>query len=54
MIHINTNIPSMVAARILDTQNERLNTSLKRLGTGLRINVGKDEDSLTSIFQKPL
>jgi len=43
MIHINTNIPSMVAARILDTQNERLNTSLKRLGTGLRINVGKDD-----------
>lgn len=45
MIHINTNIPSMVAARILDAQNTRLNTSLERLGTGLRINTGKDDPS---------
>jgi flagellin len=45
MIHINTNIPSMVAARILNTQNARLSTSLERLGTGLRINTGKDNPS---------
>ena len=43
MIHINTNIPSMVAARILSAQNNRLNLSLERLGTGLRINTGKDD-----------
>jgi flagellin len=43
MIHVNTNIPSMVAARILNTQNTRLNQSLVRLGTGLRINTGKDD-----------
>ncbi|MBU0640610.1 MAG: flagellin [Planctomycetes bacterium] len=43
MSRINTNIPSMVAARILNTQNERLATSLQRLSTGMRINSGKDD-----------
>jgi len=43
MSRINTNIPSMVAARILNAQNNRLNTSLQRLATGLRINSGKDD-----------
>ena len=43
MINVNTNIPSMVAARILNTQSNRLNVSLVRLGTGLRINTGKDD-----------
>ncbi|HUU99183.1 MAG TPA: flagellin [Phycisphaerae bacterium] len=43
MSRINTNIPSMVAARILEGQNNRLNTSLHRLATGLRINSGKDD-----------
>jgi flagellin len=43
MSRINTNIPSMVAARILGAQNMKLNTSLDRLSTGLRINVGKDD-----------
>jgi flagellin len=43
MIHINTNVSSMVAARILDYQDTRLNQSLQRLGTGFRINKGKDD-----------
>ncbi len=43
MINVNTNIPSMVAARILNTSSSQLNTSLTRLGTGLRINTGKDD-----------
>jgi len=43
MIHINTNISSMVAGRILNFQDSELNQSLKRLGTGLRINTGKDD-----------
>ncbi len=43
MSRINTNIPSMIGARILAAQNERLNTSLTRLSTGLRINSGKDD-----------
>lgn len=43
MSRINTNIPSLVAARILNTQNRALNTSLERLSTGLRINTGKDD-----------
>jgi len=38
-----TNVPSLVAARILDTNNKMLNTSLERLSTGLRINSGKDD-----------
>lgn len=43
MSRINTNIPSMVAARIFNAQNQTLNQSLTRLSTGLRINVGKDD-----------
>ena len=43
MIHINTNISSMVAGRILNYQDSNLNQSLQRLGTGLRINTGKDD-----------
>ncbi len=43
MSRINTNIPSMTANRVLALQNERLNLSLQRLSTGLRINTGKDD-----------
>lgn len=43
MSRINSNIPSLIAQRIFTTQNERLNTSLHRLSTGLRINSGKDD-----------
>lgn len=42
MSRINTNIASMVATRVLNTQNKALNQSLTRLSTGLRINTGKD------------
>lgn len=43
MSRINTNIPSLIAARILGRQNEAVNQSLVRLSTGLRINRGKDD-----------
>jgi flagellin len=43
MSRINTNISSVIAQRILNTQNNRLNLSLQRLSTGLRINTGKDD-----------
>ncbi len=43
MSQINTNVPSMIAQRVLRAQNQALNTSLERLGTGLRINRGKDD-----------
>ncbi len=43
MSRINTNVPSIVAARILNRNNEVLNRSLERLSTGLRINSGKDD-----------
>lgn len=43
MSRINTNIPSLVARRVLVGQNEKLNTSINRLSTGLRINSGKDD-----------
>ena len=42
MSRINTNVPSMIAVRILGMQNERLNLSLQRLSTGLKINSGRD------------
>ena len=43
MSRINTNIPSMVATRILRFQNRSLNQALTRLSTGLRINTGADD-----------
>lgn len=43
MSRINTNIPSMIASRILGRNNSGLNVSLGRLSTGLRINSGKDD-----------
>lgn len=43
MSRINTNITSMIAARVLNTQRNSMNTSLERLSTGLRINRGADD-----------
>jgi flagellin len=43
MSRINTNIPSLVAQRVLNAQNNALTTSLYRLSTGYRINTGKDD-----------
>ncbi|MCA9242514.1 MAG: flagellin [Phycisphaerales bacterium] len=43
MSRINTNIQSLIAQRVLTAQNRGLDTSLNRLSTGLRINVGKDD-----------
>lgn len=42
MSRINTNISSMIAQRVLNQNNNALNTSLERLSTGLAINRGKD------------
>ena len=42
MTRISTNVVSMLAQRVLKTQNQGLTTSLERLSTGLRINRGKD------------
>jgi len=43
MSRINTNISSMIAARVLNTQRKAMNVSLERLSTGLRINSGRDD-----------
>ena len=43
MTRINTNVPSLIAQRVLGQNNLALNTSLERLSTGLRINRGKDD-----------
>ncbi len=43
MSRINTNIPSLIAQRVLSGQNTTLSTSLYRLSTGYRINSGKDD-----------
>ena len=43
MTRINTNVPSLIAQRVLGANNKALNTSLQRLSTGLRINSGKDD-----------
>lgn len=43
MTSINTNVPSMIAQRVLGRQNKALIISLERLSTGLQINRGKDD-----------
>ncbi len=43
MGRINTNVPSLIAQRVLGQNNQDLNLSLERLSTGLRINRGKDD-----------
>jgi flagellin len=43
MTRINTNVSSLVAQKQLSRSNVALQTSLVRLSTGLRINVGKDD-----------
>jgi flagellin len=40
---INTNVNSLIAQRSLAQNNTNLNTSLRRLSTGLRINTGADD-----------
>ena len=46
MTTINTNVPSMIAQRVLGIQNKTLVISLERLSTGLQINRGKDDPVL--------
>lgn len=43
MSQINTNVPSLLAQRVLSNQNQALTTSLERLSTGFRINRGADD-----------
>ena len=45
MTRINTNVASLRGLRILQRNNQQLNTSLTRLSTGLKINSGKDNPS---------
>ena len=42
MSRINTNVSSLIAQRVLRSNNDGLNTSLERLSTGLKINSGRD------------
>ncbi|HWB19530.1 MAG TPA: flagellin, partial [Phycisphaerales bacterium] len=42
MSRINTNVPSLLAQRVLSNQNQGLTTSLERLSTGYQINRGSD------------
>lgn len=42
MSRINTNVSSLISQRILERNNNSLNTSLERLSTGLKINRGAD------------
>jgi len=43
MTRINTNVPSLIAQRVVGHQNAGLTKSLERLSTGLRINRGGDD-----------
>ena len=43
MSRINTNVPSLIGNRVLNSNKGSLNQALERLSTGLRINRGKDD-----------
>ena len=43
MSRINTNVSSLIAQRVFRGNQDKLNTSLERLSTGLKINSGKDD-----------
>src|SRR5947207_15600170 len=43
MSRINTNVPALVSLHQLTRSNERLQTTLERLSSGLRINRGADD-----------
>jgi flagellin len=43
MSRINTNVPSLIGNRVLNSNKSSLNQALERLSTGLRINRGKDD-----------
>ncbi len=43
MSRINTNVPSLIGNRVLNSNKDSLNQALERLSTGLRINRGKDD-----------
>ncbi len=43
MSRINTNVQSLIAQRVLNSNNTSLNNALERLSTGLKINRGKDD-----------
>ncbi len=43
MSGIITNVPSLIAQRVVASQGSKLNTSLERLSTGYRINRGSDD-----------
>jgi flagellin len=43
MSRINTNVSSLIAQRSLAMNNQKLQTSLQRLSTGLKINTGADD-----------
>jgi flagellin len=45
MGRINTNVQSLIAQRVLGSNNASLSTALERLSTGFRINRGKDDPS---------
>lgn len=45
MSRIQTNVPSLLAQRVLTQNTQDLNTSLERLSTGFRINRGADDPS---------
>ena len=42
-ITVNTNVPAMTAQRYLNESTEKLDTSMERLASGLRINSAKDD-----------
>ncbi len=43
MSRINTNVQSLIAQRVLSTNQVGLSTALERLSTGVKINRGKDD-----------
>jgi len=54
MSRINTNVPSLIAQRVLARQNSMMTQSLERLSTGYKINSGKDDPAGLIAMMGPL
>ncbi|MCK6440144.1 MAG: flagellin, partial [Planctomycetes bacterium] len=52
MLNVNTNFPAMTGLRTLGMSQTKLNTSIERLSTGLRINRASDDPSGLVISEK--
>ena len=51
-ITVNTNVPSLIAQKSLNTATTKMNTAMERMSTGLKINSSKDDAAGMAVANK--